>query len=619
MNQHADSTGPGTGTRPGSGPGTGQDPAPPSAPRAPLGRLRALWPFVRAHRGLLAAWLAALAASSAATLSLPVAFRTMIDQGFAAGGGAAIDRAFALLFAVALVLALATAARFYFVSLLGERVVADLRRRLYAHLIALDAAFFDRTRSGELVSRLTADAELLRSVVATGMSVALRSAVTFLGSIAMLFVTSPRLAAWALVGIPLAVLPIVLGARRLQRMSRASQDRIADANAFASETLGAVRTVQAHGREPYERERFGGALRIAVAAARRRIQAQAFVTAVAITLIFGAITLVLWLGAHDVVAGRMTPGTLGQFVLYALIGGGSVGSLAEVWNEVQRAAGGMGRIAELLEAEPEIAAPVDPLPLPRPLRGELRCERVVFHYPQAPGPGPGTGQALPALDGFDLHVRPGETVALVGPSGAGKSTVLSLLLRFHDPQAGSVSIDGIDLRRLDPAELREAIALGPQQPAIFAASAADNIRYGRLQASDAELEAAARSAEAHEFIAALPHGYASELGERGARLSGGQQQRIAIARALLKDAPILLLDEATSALDAQSERAVQQALENLMAGRTTLVIAHRLATVLKADRIVVMDRGRIVAEGTHAQLMAEGGLYAELAKLQFLD
>jgi ATP-binding cassette, subfamily B, bacterial len=599
MNEHADSAAP------------GQDQARAAATKAPVGRLRALWPFVRAHRGLFAAWLAALAASSVATLSLPVAFRTMIDEGFAAGGGAAIDRAFLLLFAVALVLALATAARFYFVSLLGERVVADLRRRLYAHLIALDAAFFDRTRSGELVSRLTADAELLRSVVATGMSVALRSAVTFLGSIAMLFVTSPRLAAWALVGIPLAVLPIVLGARRLQKMSRASQDRIADANAFASETLGAVRTVQAHGREPYERERFGGAVRVAVAAARSRIQAQAFVTAIAITLIFGAITLVLWLGAHDVVAGRMTPGTLGQFVLYALIGGGSVGSLAEVWNEVQRAAGGMGRIAELLEEEPEISAPASPVPLPRPLRGELRCEQVVFHYPQRP--------ELPALDGFDLHVRPGETVALVGPSGAGKSTVLSLLLRFHDPQSGTLSVDGVDLRRLDPAELREAIALVPQQPTIFAASAADNIRYGRLEASDAQLQAAARSAEAHEFITALPHGYASELGERGARLSGGQQQRVAIARALLKDAPILLLDEATSALDAQSERAVQHALENLMAGRTTLVIAHRLATVLKADRIVVMDRGRIVAEGTHAQLMAEGGLYAELAKLQFLD
>ena len=579
--------------------------------RPPVTSLRALWPFVRQHRGLLAAWLAALACSSTATLALPVAFRRMIDQGFAAGGGDAIDRAFMLLFFVALVLALATAARFYFVSLLGERVVADLRRRLYAHLVSLDAAFFDRTRSGELVSRLTADAELLRSVVATSMSVALRSVVTFAGSIVMLFVTAPGLAAYALVGIPLAVLPIVVGGRRLQKMSRLSQDRIADANTFATETLGAVRTVQAHAREPFERERFGAALRIAVATARGRIRAQALVTAVAITLVFGAITLVLWSGAHDVAAGRMTAGTLGQFVLYALIGGGSVGSLAEVWNDVQRAAGGMGRIAELLHARAAIVAPAQPRPLPEPVRGEVRLDDVVFRYPQRPD--------LPALDGFDLHVRPGETVALVGPSGAGKSTVFSLLLRFHDPQSGRVALDGIDVRELDPATLRGAVALVPQQPTLFAASAADNIRYGRLDATDAEVEAAARSAEAHGFLSALPEGYATELGERGTRLSGGQQQRVAIARALLKDAPVLLLDEATSALDAQSERAVQHALENLMAGRTTLVIAHRLATVLKADRIVVMDRGRIVAEGTHDTLMASGGLYAELAKLQFLD
>ena len=461
------------------------------------------------------------------------------------------------------------------------------------------------------MSRLTADAELLRSVVGSSMSVALRSLVTVVGSIAMLFVTSPHLALYALVGIPLAVLPIVVGGRRLQKMSRASQDRVADANMLATETLGAVRTVQAHAREPHERNRFGAALDLAVATAKRRIGAQAIVTAVAIVLIFGAITLVLWSGAHDVAEGSMSAGTLGQFVLYALIGGGSVGALAEVWNELQRAAGGMGRISELLQQAPTIMAPDSPTPLPVPLRGEIVFDDVTFHYPMRPD--------LPALEHFNLRVRPGETVALVGPSGAGKSTVFTMLLRFHDPAGGRIQVDGIDVREVDPAALRDAIALVPQAPTIFAASATDNIRYGRLDASDEQVRAAARSAEADGFLDALPEGFASELGERGARLSGGQQQRIAIARALLKDAPLLLLDEATSALDAQSERAVQHALENLMTGRTTLVIAHRLATILKADRIVVMEQGRIVAEGSHEALMAQGGLYAELAKLQFLD
>ena len=581
----------------------------PSKSKAKLGTLRALWPFVRQHAGLFAAWLCALALASAATLSFPVAFKQMIDGGFHSGGN--IDRVFLGVFIVVLVLAIASAARFYFVSLLGERVVADLRRQLYGHLVGLDAEFHDRTRSGELVSRLSADSELLRSVVGSSMSVALRSSITVIGSIVMLFVTSPKLAAYALVGIPLAVLPIVLGARRLEKASRASQDRVADANTLASETLGAVRTVQAHAREPYELKRFGDAVSVAVETARKRIRAQSLVTATVITLVFGAVVLVLWSGAHDVIGGRMTTGELGQFVFYALIGGGSVGALAEVWNELQRAAGGMGRIAELLNETPTIRAPTAPRRLPTPVKGEIRFDNVSFHYPSRPD--------LPALDDFDLTVNPGETVALVGPSGAGKSTVFSMLLRFHDAQSGSVRIDGVDLRDLDPAHLREHIALVPQQPTIFAASAAENIRYGKLDATDAELHAAAEAAEADDFIRELPGGFDSQLGERGARLSGGQQQRIAIARALLKDAPILLLDEATSALDAQSERAVQHALERLMAGRTTLVIAHRLATVLKADRIVVMDRGRIVAQGTHAELLAQDGLYAELARLQFLD
>jgi ATP-binding cassette subfamily B protein len=583
----------------------------PSPTKPKLGSLHALWPFVRKHMGLFIGWLVALAISSAASLSLPVAFRTMIDEGFRSGSSSGIDRAFALLFGVAVIMAIGTATRFFFVSLLGERVVADLRNRLYGHLIELDVDFHERNRSGDLVSRLTADVELIRNIVGSTMSIALRSSITAIGAMTMLFVTSPRLAAWALLGIPLAVLPVVFGSRYVRGISRASQDRVADANALATETLGAVHTVQAHAREGYEQGRFAKAVANTVRVARRRIGAQSLMTGSVITLFFGAITLVLWSGAHDVVAHRMTAGALFQFVLYAVFGGGSVAALAEVWNELQKAAGGMGRIAELLDENVGITAPAQPKLLPQPVRDEMHFDNVIFHYPSRPD--------LPALDHFDLRVAPGETVALVGPSGAGKSTVFALLLRFHDAQAGNIAIDGINLRELDPAQLRESIALVPQQPTIFAASAADNIRYGKLDASEAELRAAAEAAEADDFINDLPEGFNSQLGERGARLSGGQQQRIVIARALLKNAPILLLDEATSALDAQSERAVQNALERLMQGRTTLVIAHRLATVLKADRIVVMDKGRIVAQGTHAELIAQGGLYAELARLQFIE
>lgn len=576
-------------------------------PRQQVNSLRGLLPFLRPHRALLAAWLAALGASAAATLYLPVAFKRMIDQGF--GHGESIDRGFLGLFLVAVVLAGATATRFFFISLLGEKVIADLRRRLYAHLLSLDQAFFERTRSGELVSRLATDTELLRGVVGSTVSVALRSAITVLGSAAMMAVTSPRLAAYALIGIPLVVLPLVLSGRRVRGASRDTQDRVADATARAGETIGAIHTVQSYAREAYETERYGQAVQRSLLAARKRIRLQSLLTVAFILLVFGAITLVLWLGAHQVAAGTMSPGTLAQFVLYAMLGGGSVGALTEVWNEIQRAGGGMERVNDLLQEHSSLPVPSRPTPLPAPLQGELCLEQVRFHYPTRPDSA--------ALEDFSLRVAPGETVALVGPSGAGKSTVFQLLLRFHDPQAGSVRLDGIDIRGFDPGELRGRIALVPQDPVIFATTARENLRYGKLGATEEEILAAARSAEAHEFLAALPEGYDSELGERGARLSGGQQQRLAIARALLKDAPILLLDEATSALDAHSERAVQQALERLMAGRTTLVIAHRLATVLKADRIVVMDRGRIVAQGTHAELMAQGGLYAELARLQF--
>ncbi len=582
---------------------------PPGDRRQALASLRLLPDLVRPHLGLVAGWLGFMVLSTAATLSLPVAVRLMIDRGFAGEDPAAIDRWFAGLLGVAIVLAVATAARFFYVSLLGERVVTDLRRKLYDHLLGLDMGFYERSRSGELMSRLSADTEQIRGMVGSSASVALRSVITLLGSGLMLVITSPRLAGMAAIGIPLVVLPIVLYGRRVQAIAKESQDRVADANARAAETLGAMHTVQSYARQTFESGRFAHALQRALGSARRRIRTQAWLTASVILLVFGAITGVLWIGAKDVVAGSMSAGTLSQFVLYAVLGAGSVGALSEVWAEVQRAGGGMVRLQELLHTATAIVAPSAPRALPVPVRGELRFEGVHFHYPSRP--------SAPALERIDLRILPGETVALVGPSGAGKSTILQLIGRFYDPQAGRITLDGIDLRELDPDALRAQIALVPQDPVIFAADASENIRYGQLDASQADVEAAARSAEAHEFLVALPDGYGTWLGERGVRLSGGQQQRLAIARAVLKDAPILLLDEATSALDAASERAIQQALERLVIGRTTLVIAHRLATVRRADRIVVLDGGRIVAEGSHDVLMAAGGLYAELARLQF--
>ena len=586
------------------------DPAPPGKPTARIGALRQLWPFLKPHKALAIGWLVFLGLSSGSTLVLPMAVRHMIDAGFGYASSDTINRTFLGLFAVALVLAFATAARYFCITLLGERSLAALRSKLYAHVIRLDVGFFERSRVGELISRLGTDTEVVQALIGSGISVALRSAVMLLGASAMMVWTSPRLAGLTALVIPAVMLPILVFGRRVQKLSRASQDRLADAAAIANETLNAAPAVKAYAREGIESRRYGDAIDRALDSARRRIAMRALLTAGVIVLFFGAITLVLWVGARDVLAGTLNAGILGQFVLYAVFAAGSVAGLSEVWGDVLRAAGAMERISELFGEQAQIADPPQPLALPRPVSGALRFEHVGFHYPTRPD--------APALHDFTLDIRPGETVALVGPSGAGKSTVFALLLRFYDPQTGAIRLDGMDLRALALPELRGTIALVPQETVIFAGSAADNIRFGRQAASDDEVREAAGAAEAHEFISALGNGYDAELGERGVRLSGGQRQRIAIARAILRDAPLLLLDEATSALDAQSEAAIQQALERLEKGRTTLVIAHRLATVQRADRIVVMDGGRIVAQGTHESLLAEGGLYAELARLQFV-
>jgi ATP-binding cassette subfamily B protein len=571
--------------------------------------LRALAPYLAPHWRVLAVALGSLIVAAAAQLALPVALRFLIDEGLAVRDATTINRYFIAFLAAAVIFGAFAALRFYLVSWLGERVVADVRNAVYAKVIRMDPTFFEVTRTGEVLSRLTADTTLVQSISGVGISISLRSALTLIGSLVMLVATSPKLTLMIVVLMPLIVGPLLMLGRRVRRLSRDSQDRVADASALAGETINAVQTVQAFTLEALQTKRFAEAVAHSFNVAVARIRIRGWLTALATTLVFSAITLVLWIGAHQVLEGTLTFGLLSQFLLYAGYMGVSAASLSEMWGEVQRAAGAMERLVELASAEPNIKAPPVPAPLPSPSRGRIQFEHVKFRYPSRP--------EAAALDDFTLTIEPGETVAFVGPSGAGKSTTFQLLLRFYDPGAGRLLIDGVDIARAEPEQVRKLIGLVPQDTVLFGASARENIRYGRPEATDAEIEAAARAAEADEFLRALPQGYDTFLGERGMRLSGGQRQRIAIARAILKNPPILLLDEATSSLDAASELLVQQALEKLMRERTTIIIAHRLATVQKADRIVVINHGRIVASGSHAQLLTASPLYARLAELQF--